>query len=316
MLSSTLYYLHKPRLLNRAPVNYAFTSGATTVRLAYDLYDHHIITHPRLFTIIVLLEGRAGHLQSGGYQFKPGISLQQIIDKLTYGDIEKHQITIIDGWTFKQALQIMAENPYLQHKLTGLSSEQISKKLHLKHKNPEGLFLPETYQFTWPDSDVSILKRAHKAFEIILNAEWKQRTTGLQYKKPYQALIVASMIEKESADRTELNKISGVIYRRLQKNMRLQIDPTVIYAMGDSYQGKITRKGLWLKSPYNTYRRRGLPPTPIALPSAGAIHAALQPDSGSELYFVANGTGGHQFSSTLKAHDRAVLKYILDKKGK
>lgn len=308
------YYLNRPLRFSEPSVTYLLKPGTSATRLAYELRNKGYIQYPRLFALLIRLEGQGDKLKVGDYEFEPGISVQKIINKLATGDVQKHQITLIDGTTFQQVLDELAENPYIQHKLLGQSIAEIAQRLGIEQSNPEGWFLPETYQFQWPDSDLDILKRAHKAMQVVLNAEWQQRTTGLVYKTPYQALIVASMIEKESADRTELNKISGVIFRRIQKGMRLQIDPTVIYALGERYNGKITKKNLRYRSPYNTYRVKGLPPTPISLPSAAAIHAALQPDDGHELYFVAKGDGSHHFSSTLKAHDRAVIKYLLNNK--
>lgn len=293
---------------------YVYSPGTNTHQLADELYQRGVIKHPLLFRIAIRVQGHSKHLKSGEYEFNSGISMQGVINKLASGDVSTYEVTIVDGWTFKQALQMLESNPYLKHTLKGMSVAEIAKKLGIQRNNPEGLFLPETYQFIWPDSDEDVLRRAHKALQLVLQAQWEARTTGLVYKTPYQALIVASLVQKESGDVAERTEISGVIYRRLLKNMRLQIDPTVIYALGNKYKGKLHREDLWVKSPYNTYRHRGLPPTPIALPGANAIHAALHPDDGDALYFVAKGDGSHHFSSTLKAHDKAVLKYLLDKK--
>lgn len=307
------YYLFKPRHFPNKSITYILTPGTSSGHLAKDLKKLHVIEHPILFRIVVRMQGVSKNLKGGEYRFDTGISLQQIINKLKLGKVVQHEVTIVDGWTLKQALQVLDSNPYLKHELTGLTYQQISEKLGLKYSNPEGLFLPETYQFSWPDSDYDILKRAARALSVLLQAEWQTRTTGLVYKNPYQALIAASLIQKESGNDAERSKISGVIYRRLVKRMRLQIDPTVIYALGDKYKGKLTRKDLKVKSPYNTYLHYGLPPTPIALSGANAIHAAVHPDDGDELYFVAKGDGTHHFSSSLKGHDRAIIKYLLNK---
>ena len=308
-------YLYRPQKFTKKQVTYVLSPGTTTRRLATELDQRHIIKHPYLFALLIRLEGQAKRLQSGEYQFNSGINLQTVINKLVRGDVVRYEFTIVNGWTFKQLRQVLQNNPYLQHKLTHLTNLQIANLLHLQHKNPAGLFLAETYQFTWHDTDIDILQRAHQALQLILKAEWKNRTTNTIYKTPYQALIVASMLEKETSNTIEYNKISGVIYRRLNKRMRLQIDPTVIYALGDKFSGKLHRRDLRINSPYNTYRHYGLPPTPIALCGAAVIQAALQPDAGTELYFVAKSDGRHHFSSTLKAHDQAILKYLLNNKA-
>ena len=308
-------YLYHPRIFTSKQLTYVLSPGTTTKRLGHELYQRGIIQHPTLFTILVRLEGRATRLQSGEYQLSSGISVQALINKLVNGEVARHEFTIVNGWSFKQLSQVLDNNPYLKHKLSSLNTNKITQLLHLQHQNPEGLFLAETYQFTWGDSDLDILRRAHRALQVVLKAEWHERTTGTVYKTSYQALIVASMLEKETGKAIERSKISGVIYRRLQKKMRLQIDPTVIYALGNKYTGKLHHRDLAVNSPYNTYRHYGLPPTPIAMCGIATIHAALQPDSGLELYFVAKGDGAHHFSSTLKAHDRAILKYLLNNKA-
>ena len=310
---SVFYYLYRPLIFTNSPVNYTVSPGSGVLRIAYDLKKLGVIDSPDIFVTIVLIEGQQKKLQSGEYQFESGkTSLQSIILMMRDGDVVKHELTIVDGWSFKQLMQVLNSQPELKHELKGLTPLQVAEKLKLNAANPEGLFLPETYQFVAGDSDLSILQRAHKAMMVVLNAEWKSRTTGELYQTPYQALIVASMIQRESGVPADQAKVSGVIYRRLQKNMRLQIDPTVIYAMGDAYTGKLHSKDLWVSSPYNTYRHRGLPPTPIAYPSDTALYAALHPDEGNELYFVATGNGTHYFSSNLQTHDRAVIKYLVN----
>lgn len=310
---SLAYYLFSPRHFVKSTQTYIFSPGTNSRQLADDLKRLNIITHPVLFRLALRLERVGTSLKGGEYHFPSGISVQKLINKLRDGDVVRYEVTIVDGWTFKQAMIVLENNPYLQHKLKGMSPEQIASKLHLKHKNPEGLFLPETYQFTWPDSDQEILQRAATALQAVLRAKWPTRETGLIYKTPYQALIAASLIQRESGNDPERPTISGVIYRRLVMRMRLQIDPTVIYALANRYKGKLTRKDMRVKSPYNTYLNYGLPPTPIALAGENSIQAALHPNDGDELYFVAKGDGTHHFSSTLKGQDKAIKKYLLKK---
>ena len=307
-----LYLLFNSYQFTGTPKTYILQPGTPTIKVAYDLKRLDVLRHPRAFTFAVKLEGHLKHLKIGEYQFQSGVSLQDIINKLVNGDVVKHQLTIVDGWTFKQMMDMFNNNPYLTHVLNTLTPEQIAAVLKLDHTNPEGLFLPETYQFTWPDSDEKILLRANKLFQLVLQAQWSQRTTGDVYTTPYEALIAASLIQKEGTQVADRAHISGVIYRRLQQKMALQIDPTVIYALGDAYQGKLHHKDLNINSPYNTYRNRGLPPTPIAMVGIPAIYAALHPVPGTELYFVAKGDGTHYFSSTLSQHEQAVKQFLQD----
>ncbi|MSP52730.1 MAG: endolytic transglycosylase MltG [Gammaproteobacteria bacterium] len=311
IISLFLFSLFRGYKFAGTPKTYILMPGTPTIKVAYDLKRLDVLRHPRVFTFTVKLEGHLKQLKSGEYQFQSGVSLQDIINKLIAGDVVKHQITIVDGWTFKQMMNAFDNDPYLTHVLNTLTPAQIAMVLKLDQADPEGLFLPETYQFTWPDSDQKILLRAHKLLQLALHTQWPLRTTGDVYKAPYEALIAASLIQKEGTLTDDRAKISGVIYRRLQQKMLLQIDPTVIYALGDRYQGKLHHKDLRINSPYNTYRNRGLPPTPIAMVGVPALYAALHPASGTELYFVAKGDGSHFFSTTLPQHDQAIKQFLL-----
>jgi UPF0755 protein len=314
-VSLFLFTLFRGYQFAGTPKTYILMPGTPTIKVAYDLKRLNVLRHPRVFIFAVKLEGHLKHLKSGEYQFQSGISLQDIINKLISGDVVKHQITIVDGWTFKQMMDTFNNNPYLTHVLNKLTPVQIAAVLKLDHANPEGLFLPETYQFTWPDSDQKVLLRANKLLQLALQTQWSQRTTGDVYKTPYDALIAASLIQKEGTLTEDRAKISGVIYRRLQQKMILQIDPTVIYALGDSYQGKLHHKDLSIDSPYNTYRYHGLPPTPIAMVGIPSLYAALHPASGTELYFVAKGDGSHFFSTSLSQQEEAVKQFLLKSKN-
>lgn len=312
-VATWLFFLFAAHDFVGTPKTYILSPGTPALKVAYDLKRLDVLTHPRVFVQALKVEGHLKHLKIGEYQFISGISPQDIINKLVSGDVVKHEITIVDGWTFKEMMEVFNANPYLTHVLNKLTPAQIATVLKLDHPNPEGLFLPETYQFTWPDSDEKILLRANKLLQLALQTQWPQRTTGDFYRTPYEALIAASLIQKESAQVDDRAKISGVIYRRLQKKMALQIDPTVIYALGDQYQGKLRHKDLAVNSPYNTYRYRGLPPTPIAMVSIPAIYAALHPEMGTELYFVAKGDGSHFFSTSLKEHELAIKQFLFKK---
>ena len=250
-------------------------------------------------------------VKTGEYQLEPGLQPRSLLQLLASGDVIQYRFTLVEGWTFAQLLQALSADQVLQNTLHQDSVEagsDIASRLHIEH--PEGWFFPETYQFTRSDSDFEILGRAHIAMKNALESAWQARNTGLPLNSPYELLILASIIEKETAIDDERAQVAGVFIRRLQKGMRLQTDPTVIYGMGDSFDGNISRRDLQTDTPYNSYTRSGLPPTPIAMPGRASLFAAGQPDHGAALYFVADGKGGHTFSATLEEHQKAVNKLI------
>jgi UPF0755 protein len=255
---------------------------------------------------------KAHHIAVGEYKISKHDTPTRFLDNLLQGKVIQYALTIIEGWNFKQLLQAIAEDPNLEHELTGKPYKEIMAMLGHEDQHPEGRFLPDTYYFPKGESDIDFLSRAYQAMQDFLSTEWQQRAVGLAIDSPYEALILASIVEKETGLASEREAIAGVFMRRLQKNMRLQTDPTVIYGMGDRYQGNIRRRDLERDTPYNTYRRRGLPPTPIAMPGRDAIRATLHPKEGDELYFVSRGDGSHYFSSTLEEHNQAVIKYQLN----
>ena len=245
----------------------------------------------------------------GEYAIKPGASLLDVMALFDSGESIFYDITLLEGKTTQDYLQAMREKGNITMTLIGLSNEEIAKKLNLSVTHPEGQFFANTYRYHDGDTDVSILKHANGLLVNTLDALWQSKAEGLPYKTPYEALIMASIIEKETAVPAERPLIARVFISRLQKRMRLQTDPTVIYGLGDDYDGNLTRKGLKSSSPYNTYRVFGLPPTPIANVGREAIAAALNPGQTKALYFVAKGDGSHAFSNTLKEHNQAVRKY-------
>jgi UPF0755 protein len=255
--------------------------------------------------------GTEGKLHAGEYALTVGLTPRLLLQKMAAGDVLQHHFTIVDGWTFKQLRLALAADAGLAQTLPGMSDADIAQKLGIVETNPEGWFLPETYSWIKGDSDVSVLKNAHAAMQKALDKAWATRATDVPLASPYQALILASIVEKETARPDERALIAGVFVRRLKTGMRLQTDPTVIYGMGAAYAGNIRRTDLETDTPYNTYTRDGLPPTPIALAGTPALDAALHPAAGDALYFVARGDGSHEFSSTLDAHNRAVQKFQL-----
>jgi len=302
-------YLTQPLNLSSQSVDVTAGSGFSTITAR--LQRQGLITQPNIWKIYARLTGKATRVQAGEYQFEPGLSPVAMLDKLVRGDVVQHQITLVEGWTFKQLLQALAAEEKLKHRLTGLKTAEIMAKLGHQKEHPEGRFFPDSYQFTRGISDEDILRRAYQRLSTILDEEWQRRAKNLPYKNAYQALIMASIVEKETGQASERAEIAGVFVRRLQKGMRLQTDPTVIYGLGDSYKGNIRRKHLKQPTPYNTYVIRGLPPTPIAMVGREAIYAALHPKEGKSLYFVAKGDGSHFFSDTLEQHNKAVRRYQL-----
>ncbi|EKO3486484.1 endolytic transglycosylase MltG [Vibrio fluvialis] len=249
-------------------------------------------------------------IKAGTYQLMPDMKLAQALQLLVSGKEHQFAITFVEGSRFSEWMAILEQNEQLKHTLTESSEADIAKQLGIEQSKLEGLFLAETYHFTKGVSDLDILKRAHRKLEGILNSAWETRQENLPLTSPYQALILASIIEKETAVESERERIASVFVNRLNKRMRLQTDPTVIYGMGDNYDGNIRKKDLRAPTPYNTYVINGLPPTPIAMPGGASIRAALNPEQSAYLYFVASGNGGHVFSKNLTEHNRAVRAYL------
>lgn len=251
-------------------------------------------------------------IKTGEYALAPGILPVQLLNLLASGKVVNYRFTIVEGWSVKQLLAALGANPVLLHTLE--TSAELENLPGLPIDKPEGWFLPETYVFVRGDSDLKILQRAYNDMQVGLAKTWGRRDTGLPYETRDELLIMASIVEKETSMGSERADIAGVFVRRLLEHWRLETDPTVIYGMGDSYQGNIRRRDLETDTPYNTYTRHGLPPTPIALPGLASLSAAAHPAAGDAMFFVANGQGGHTFSSTLEEHNKAVRKLIKHNK--
>lgn len=269
---------------------------------------------PLLWRALAFRLGVVNKLHAGEYALAPGMTPTVLLENMAAGRVLHHRVTLVDGWTFAQVRQALATAPKLKHMLGKLGDAAVMAKLGSKQVSPEGEFMPDTYDYVLGMSDLDILERAHKAMQAYLSKEWAARDESSPLHTPYQALILASLVEKETGAPAELAEIAGVFGRRLRLGMKLETDPSVIYGMGATYAGRIHKSDLENDTPYNTYTRYGLPPTPIALPSRAAIHAVLHPAAGDALYFVAKGDGTHQFSATLAEQNAAVRKYILGKK--
>jgi len=295
---------------------YAIKPGRSLSAVIYDLYKKKIIHHPRYLLWYARINGLSNEMQAGNYLLTNELKTSDFLDNIFNGKVIQYSLAVIEGWSFKQLIEELNKHPHIKHTIDKLSPEQIMNKLGLNGIHYEGQFLPDTYLFPSQLTDIEFLKRAYKSMQQVLQQEWQQRAVTLPYKTPYEALIMASIIEKETGQASEREQIAGVFIRRLEKRMRLQTDPTVIYGMGERYKGNIRKRDLLEDTPYNTYRRPGLPPTPIALPGQKAIYAALHPAAGDALYFVARGDGSHVFSATLKEHNNAVIKYQLKGRAK
>ncbi|WP_278957599.1 endolytic transglycosylase MltG [Aquipseudomonas alcaligenes] len=259
------------------------------------------------------LPGQALH--SGEYRLTPQQSARDLLELWRRGEVVQYSLTLVEGWSFRQVRAALVRQEKLEQRLADLDDKALMDRLGLAGVSPEGRFFPDTYRYVRGMSDQDLLKQASARLDQVLDEEWARRADGLPYRKPYDALIMASMVEKETGVAEERGQIAGVFVRRLRSGMRLQTDPTVIFGLGERYNGNLTRAHLQQPTPYNTYVIDGMPPTPIALAGREAIHAALNPVAGKSLYFVARGDGSHVFSETLEQHNRAVREYQLKRRA-
>lgn len=303
-----------PLLVPEAGFVLTIAQGDSLRSVANDLNNVGILVHPSLLILYGRWTGMDQTIKRGEYRLFPGLTAEAMLKLLSDGDVIHYQVTIPEGITLAKALDILAQQAALETVLTGPSDPQLMALIK-PYLQSEGLFFPDSYRYLRGDTDLSVLERAHSTLIDVLQKEWRERAAGLPYETPYEALIMASIIERETGLAVEREQISGVFVRRLKQRMLLQTDPTVIYGMGAQFDGNLRRRHLKDGSNvYNTYRHSGLPPTPIALSGRAAIYAALHPADGNALYFVARGDGGHVFSETLAEHNRAVGKFQLQRR--
>lgn len=293
------------------PVVLTVKKGATFRQISKDLSQRKLIIHPEIIEFYVRIRGYASELQAGEYEFLGSVSVLDIISVLRKGAVTHHSVTLIEGETLRLWLQRLERHPKIKHTLSVDDHQALRAVIGEERDNLEGLFFPDTYRFRSGDTDVAILQRAYNAMGQHLQSVWKRRVDGLPYDDAYELLTMASIVEKETGVPEERPRIAGVFVSRLRKKMRLQTDPTVIYGLGTAFDGNLKRIHLRTDNPYNTYTRRGLPPTPIAMVGRAALEAAANPEVTGELYFVSRGDGSHVFSRTLDAHNAAVRKYQL-----
>ncbi len=285
--------------------------GVTLKRLAHDLAERAVLDQPDYFYWYGRQRRQAHLIQAGEYAVPVDTTPSQLFDLLVSGETIKYTLTLVEGWNFRQVMAAIRADPVLRQTLEGLGNAQIMQRLGYADQHPEGRFFPDTYHFPRGATDIQLLQRAYQRMQKIVAEIWPERAPDIAVKTPEEALILASIVEKETGKPEERTQIAGVFTRRLKMSMKLQTDPTVIYGMGERYDGNIRRRDLREDTPYNTYVHKGLPPTPICMPGRDAIYAAVHPAAGDTLYFVAKGDGAHQFSATLREHNRAVRRYQL-----
>jgi UPF0755 protein len=304
------YWAHAPILEpGHAPLPFTIQPGSSLAGSAQQMADAGVPLNPELLMLLARITGKSTKIKAGSYELKPGVTPQKLLQQLERGEFAQEALVIIEGWTFKQMRQAVAQHPALKHDTDGLPDDALMAKISSDYRTPEGLFFPDTYLFAKGASDLQVYKQAYALMQKRLNEAWNSRDPELPYKNPYEALIMASMVEKETGQKGERDLIAGVFINRLKAGMLLQTDPTVIYGMGERYQGNIRKRDLETDSSYNTYLRKGMPPTPIALPGAASLAAALHPAKTDALYFVARGDGSSHFSKNLGEHNSAVNKY-------
>lgn len=305
-------FLNSPATIVADGISFEIMPGSSFTAVSKKLANAGIIEHPAWLRWYARYTGGASKIHAGQYRLEAGLSPAQIVQKFIAGQVELYSFTIVEGWNYRELLTAISASELIESSIVYEDWPAVLESFGDTHQHPEGLFLPETYRFPKFTKDIDILKQAHDLMQQTLADEWADRDENLPIDNQYETLILASIIEKETARADERPKISGVFIRRLEKRMRLQTDPTVIYGLGVDFDGNITRKHLRTDTPYNTYTRHGLPPTPIAMPGKAAIHAALHPEPGNTLFFVATGLGdgSHKFSETKAEHDIAVREYL------
>ena len=309
----TVYYLyravHVP--VSAKSSNFLVTSGSSLPDFTRALKKQGIVATEWPLQVWALISGAAGSLKAGEYRFETGDTAAKMLSKVVRGEGVQRKFTILEGWTFRDLRDALGKKKALKQVTRDLNDNEILDQLGIRKSHPEGLFFPDTYFFVHGHTDLDLLRRSALKMSTELQAAWAERAYGLPYDNPYAALIMASIVEKEALLDVEKPVISGVLCNRLRQGMRLQADPTVIYGLGSGFDGDLKRRHLRQDSPYNTYKRKGLPPTPIALPGVAALAAAVNPANTKAIYFVARGDGSHQFSATLQEHNAAVRTYQL-----
>lgn len=303
------WWANHPLQLRNSPLDFRVTAGSSLRSAITQMREAGINVEPTLLAILARLNRADTAIKAGSYAVNKGVTPSQLLNKLLSGKVTQGELTLVEGWTFRQWRARMDNHPDLSHETRGMSEAQIITQLGLNISSLEGQLFPDTYLFDKQSTDLELLARANRAMLRKLDSEWVTRAADLPYKTPDQALVMASIIEKETGREADRQLVAAVFINRLRKGMLLQTDPTVIYGLGQSFDGNLRKRDLQTDTPYNTYTRPGLPPTPIAMPGQASLRAALNPAPSEALYFVARGDGSSQFSQTLDEHNNAVNRY-------
>jgi UPF0755 protein len=298
-----------PRPLPATPLEFSIAQGSSLRGAASRLREAGLLAEAWSFVLLGRMLGRAGEIKAGHYEVTVPIAPKALLELLTRGMVTQSEVRLIEGWTLKQVRRALEEHADLKHETPGMSDAQLAQAVGAAETSLEGLIFPDTYFFPKGGSDVAVLRRAYHTMQQELQAAWASRAPGLPLATPYEALILASIVEKETGAAADRPMIAGVFVNRLKRGMKLDTDPSVIYGLGDAFDGNLRKRDLLADTPYNTYTRAGLPPTPIAMPGLASLRAALNPAPTNALYFVARGDGTSHFSSNLADHERAVTRY-------
>jgi UPF0755 protein len=304
-----IYYPWHELPLPKSPLQFSISAGSSLRSATQQMVAAGVVDSALPFEVLTRIFGDPRNIKAGNYEVERGVTPLEVIDRISRGKNSALAITFVEGWTFRQMRKALDENPALRHDTQGLKDADVLQRLGVAQQSPEGLFFPDTFHFSTGVSDLNILRRSHDLMQKHLTAQWEQRAPGLPLATPYEALVLASIVEKETGKPVERSIVSAVFLNRLKLGMKLQTDPTVIYGLGEAFDGNLRKQDLLADTPYNTYVRTGMPPTPIAMPGLGSLHAAMHPAATDALYFVAKGDGSSHFSNSLEEHDRAVTKY-------
>lgn len=291
------------------PLQFDLKPGSSLRAAAQDMERAGVLREPGRFVLMARLLGEAGSIKAGNYEISEPVTPYRLLQKIVLGEVTQATVRFLEGWTFRQIRKTLDEHPDVAHATRGLTDAEVLQRLGIEDASPEGLFFPDTYHFARGNSDLRVLRRAHRLMQSHLEAQWAARAPELPLATTYEALILASIVEKETGREEERPLVAAVFVNRLRKGMLLQADPTVIYGLGENFDGNLRKRDLVADAPYNTYTRAGLPPTPIAMPGLASLAATLNPPASDVLYFVSRGDGSSHFSRTLGEHERAVTKY-------
>lgn len=302
-------FAHAPLALESLPREFSVESGSSLQAAARRMTEAQVLSEPWQFVILARALGKSADIKAGEYRIEQELTPLGLLDKITRGDVSQSAITFVEGWTFRQLRAALDQHPSLVHETSTLSEREILERISAAETHAEGLFFPDTYSFDKGSSDIEVLARAYEQMKAHLARLWSERAENLPLQNPYEALIMASIVEKETGQPPDRGLVAAVFINRLRINMKLQADPTVIYGLGEKFDGNLRKTDLVTDQPYNTYSRVGLPPTPIAMPGLDSLSAVLNPADSEVLYFVARGDGTSHFSESLSEHNKAVAKY-------